>query len=206
MPPGGGSAMPEPIAIDGCSLTLEVFGKVVHGRAPCELARPARVRVSQGRAAIERALAGGEVVYGVNTGFGELAQVRIEPDKLLQLQRNLLLSHAAGVGEPLPDAAVRGMLLLRANTLARGHSGVRPELIEALLALLNHDVLPVVPSRGSVGASGDLAPLAHMALALIGEGEALHQGRLLQGEAVLKAAGMQPVKLEAKEGLALLNG
>src|SRR5579863_4728081 len=202
MPPGGGSAMPEPIAIDGCSLTLEVFGKVVHGRAPCELARPARVRVSQGRAAIERALAGGEVVYGVNTGFGELAQVRIEPDKLLQLQRNLLLSHAAGVGEPLPDAAVRGMLLLRANTLARGHSGVRPELIEALLALLNHDVLPVVPSRGSVGASGDLAPLAHLALPLLGHGTLRVGGAPVPAEEGLRRAGLAPLALQAKEGLA----
>jgi histidine ammonia-lyase len=200
--------MPEPIAIDGCSLTLEVFGKVVHGRALCELARPARVRVSQGRAAIERALAGGEVVYGVNTGFGELAQVRIEPDKLLQLQRNLLLSHAAGVGEPLPDAAVRGMLLLRANTLARGHSGVRPELIEALLALLNHDVLPVVPSRGSVGASGDLAPLAHLALPLIGHGS-LRPGAgnaAVPAAEGLRRAGLVPLELQAKEGLALING
>ncbi len=200
--------MPEPLAIDGCSLTLEVFGRVVHGRAQCELARPARVRVSQGRAAIERALAGGEVVYGVNTGFGELAQVRIEPDKLLQLQRNLLLSHAAGVGEPLPDAAVRGMLLLRANTLARGHSGVRPELIEALLALLNHDVLPVVPSRGSVGASGDLAPLAHLALPLIGHGSLRPGAGSAAVPAVegLRRAGLVPLELQAKEGLALING
>ena len=200
--------MPEPLAIDGTSLTLALFDRVVHGRVPCELARPARERVSRGRAAIERALAGGEVVYGVNTGFGELAQVRIEPGKLLQLQRNLLLSHAAGVGEPLPDAAVRGMLLLRANTLARGHSGVRPEVIEALLALLNHDILPVVPSRGSVGASGDLAPLAHLALPLIGHGS-LRPG---SGSAAvpaaegLRRAGLAPLELQAKEGLALING
>jgi len=198
--------MPRPIAIDGSSLTLESFGRVVHERVPCELARAARQRVRRGREVIERALAGGEVVYGVNTGFGELAQVRIAPDKLLQLQRNLLLSHAAGVGEPLPGAAVRGMLLLRANTLARGHSGVRPELIEALLALLNHDVLPVVPSRGSVGASGDLAPLAHLALPLLGRGLLRAGGVAVPAEEGLRRAGLAPIELQAKEGLALING
>jgi histidine ammonia-lyase len=196
------------LAIDGTSLTLDGFGQAVHGRVPCALARTARQRVEQGRRVIERALAGGAVVYGVNTGFGELAQVRIDPDKLLQLQRNLLLSHAAGVGEPLPDAAVRGMLLLRANTLARGHSGVRPEVIEALLALLNHDVLPVVPSRGSVGASGDLAPLAHLALPLLGHGilRAGSGGAPVSAEEGLRRAGLAPLELQAKEGLALING
>ncbi|MBV8200652.1 MAG: histidine ammonia-lyase [Acidobacteria bacterium] len=200
--------MAGPITIDGSSLTLESFARVVIGRAPCELARPARQRVKKGREVIERALAGGEVVYGVNTGFGVLAQVRIEPDKLLALQRHLLLSHAAGVGEPLPDAAVRGMLLLRANTLARGHSGVRPAVIEALLALLNHDLLPVVPSRGSVGASGDLAPLAHLALPLIGRGtmRAGGGGAPMTAEEGLRRAGLSPLVLQAKEGLALING
>lgn len=201
--------MSRTLAIDGTSLTLDDFAGAVHGRDACELARAARQRVEQGRAVIEAALAGGAVVYGVNTGFGELAQVRIEPDKLLQLQRNLLLSHAAGMGEPLPDAAVRGMLLLRANTLARGHSGVRPEVIEALLALLNHDVLPVVPSRGSVGASGDLAPLAHLALPLLGRGvlRAGGGGALVSAEEGLRRAGLAaPLELQAKEGLALING
>ena len=200
--------MPRTLVIDGTSLTLEDFGRAVHGRVPCSLARTARQRVEQGRRVIERALAGGAVVYGVNTGFGELAQVRIDPDKLRQLQRNLLLSHAAGVGEPLPDAAVRGMLLLRANTLARGHSGVRPEVIEALLALLNHDVLPVVPSRGSVGASGDLAPLAHLALPLLGHGilRGGNGGAPMAAEEGLRRAGLAPLELQAKEGLALING
>jgi histidine ammonia-lyase len=204
--------MPRPLTIDGTSLTLENFGRVVHDRLPCELSRAARTRVKQGREAMERVLAGGEVVYGVNTGFGELAQVRIEPDKLVQLQRRLLLSHAAGVGEPLPDAAVRGMLLLRANTLARGHSGVRPRVIEALLALLNHDILPVVPSRGSVGASGDLAPLAHLALPLIGRGTLRVGGGAgaaagaVPAEEGLRRAGLAPLELQAKEGLALING
>lgn len=207
--------MPRSLTIDGTSLTLESFGQVVHDHLRCELARAARTRVRQGREAIERALAGGDVVYGVNTGFGELAQVRIEPDKLVQLQRRLLLSHAAGVGEPLPDAAVRGMLLLRANTLARGHSGVRARVIEALLALLNHDVLPIVPSRGSVGASGDLAPLAHLALPLLGRGSLRVGGGAagagaaagpVAAEEGLRRAGLAPLELQAKEGLALING
>jgi histidine ammonia-lyase len=208
MPRSRASGSAETIALDGSSLTLETFGRVVHEGLRCELGRAARQRVKKGRQVIERALAGGEVVYGVNTGFGELAQVRIDPGKLLVLQRNLVLSHAAGVGEPLPAAAVRGMLLLRANTLARGHSGVRPEVVEALLALLNHDLLPVVPSRGSVGASGDLAPLAHLALALIGRGT-LHAGGSavpITAEEGLRRAGLAPLELQAKEGLALING
>jgi histidine ammonia-lyase len=209
MPRSTASRSADTIAVDGTSLTLETFGRVVHERVPCELARAARQRVRKGRQVIERALAGGEVVYGVNTGFGELAQVRIDAGKLLALQRNLLLSHAAGVGEPLPDAAVRGMLLLRANTLARGHSGVRPEVVEALLALLNHDLLPVVPSRGSVGASGDLAPLAHLALALIGRGTLRAGGGAaapMTAEEGLRRVGLAPLVLQAKEGLALING
>ena len=132
--------------------------------------------------------------------------MRIGADRLVQLQRRLILSHAAGVGPPLPDAAVRGMLLLRANTLARGYSGVRPEVIEALLALLNHDVLPVVPSRGSVGASGDLAPLAHLALPLLGRGTLRAGGAEMPAEEGLRRAGIAPLVLEPKEGLALING
>jgi len=155
---------------------------------------------------VVRALTCPGAVYGVNTGFGELANVRIGADRLAQLQRRLILSHAAGIGPPLPDAAVRGMLLLRANTLARGHSGVRAELIEALLALLNHDVLPVVPSRGSVGASGDLAPLAHLALPLLGRGTLRASGAELPAEEGLRRAGLQPFELAPKEGLALING
>ncbi|HEX2668583.1 MAG TPA: histidine ammonia-lyase [Gammaproteobacteria bacterium] len=147
-----------------------------------------------------------QVCYGINTGFGALARERISRDRLTQLQYNLVRSHACGVGEPLPASVVRRILLLKANSLAIGNSGIRPEVVDTLLALLNHDVLPVIPSQGSVGASGDLAPLAHMTLALIGEGEAIHQGKLLKGEVVLKAAGVKPVQLEAKEGLALLNG
>ena len=194
------------IEIDGRSLTLEELGRVALEKAPVMLAPSARDRVRVGRGVVERAITTGEAVYGVNTGFGELASVRIDSDQLAQLQRRLLLSHAAGMGEPLPDAAVRGMLLLRANTLARGHSGVRPEVVDALLSLLNADVLPVVPSRGSVGASGDLAPLAHLALPLLGLGRVRHAGAEMRSEDGLRRAGFAPLVLEAKEGLALING
>lgn len=198
--------MTEIVEIDGASLTLDQLARVVHGRATCTLAPAARDRVRAGREIVERALETGAVIYGVNTGFGDLANVRIDQEKLVQLQRRLILSHAAGMGEPLPAPAVRGMLLLRANTLARGHSGVRPEVIDALLALLQHDVLPVVPSRGSVGASGDLAPLAHLALPLLGRGRVRVGGMEMASEDGLRRAGIAPLELQAKEGLALING
>jgi histidine ammonia-lyase len=156
---------------------------------------------------IERVVAEGRTVYGVTTGFGDLADVGIDPDQTSELQRNLVRSHAAGVGEPLPVEVVRAMLLLRANALAVGLSGVRPEVVELLVGMLNAQVHPVVPSRGSVGASGDLAPLAHLALVLIGEGEALlDDAGPGPGSEALERAGLAPVTLEAKEGLALLNG
>ena len=159
------------------------------------------------RAAAIRALAAGEdAIYGLNTGFGKLARTRIAPGQLAQLQRNLVLSHAAGVGEPLPAPVVRLILLLKANGLARGYSGVGRAVVESLLALLRHDVLPVIPAQGSVGASGDLAPLAHLSLVLIGEGEATVGGRRLPGCDALAAAGLAPLVLGPKEGLALLNG
>ncbi len=194
------------VEIDGRSLTLEQLGGVARGSETCTLAAAARRRVEAGRAAVEKALAHGDVVYGVNTGFGDLASVRIPADKLLLLQERLVLSHAAGMGEPLPDTVVRAMLLLRANTLAQGHSGVRPQVVDALLALLAHDLLPVVPSRGSVGASGDLAPLAHLALALIGRGTVRLRGEARPAAEALAAHGLAPLVLEAKEGLALING
>jgi histidine ammonia-lyase len=146
------------------------------------------------------------VAYGITTGFGELARVKIPAEDLLTLQRHLLLSHACGVGEPLPDEVVRALLLLRAASLARGLSGVRVEVVEALLALLNHDVTPIVPSRGSLGASGDLVPLAHASLVLIGEGEARVKGKIVSGRDAMAAAGLAPLTLQPKEGLALING
>jgi histidine ammonia-lyase len=174
--------------------------------ASCELGVQARERVAAARAAVATVAADEAPAYGINTGFGDLATVRIDPERLADLQRRLLLSHAAGMGKPLGAEAVRGMLLLRANTLARGHSGVRPRVIDLLLDLLRRDLLPVVPRRGSVGASGDLAPLAHLALPLIGEGEIWVNGVRTASRDALAAAGLEALTLEAKEGLALING
>lgn len=162
--------------------------------------------IQESRSLVERTLQSARPVYGINTGFGHLVDVAVPAPELQQLQVNLLRSHAVGVGAPLSIDEVRAMILLRANSLARGYSGVRLELIQALIALLNAGVHPVIPSQGSVGSSGDLAPLAHMALVLIGEGEAIYQGSWLSGAAALDAAGLQPLELHPKEGLALING
>lgn len=188
------------------SLSVEAFIRVVRGGEKVALAPSARARVTKSRAFVERLVARGEPIYGVNTGFGKFQNVRVPPERLRELQRNLILSHAIGVGQPFPEEVVRGMLLLRAQSLALGHSGVRPELIDLLLAFLNHGVHPLVPAQGSVGASGDLAPLAHLSLALIGEGEVLHLGAWRPSAEVLPQVGLQPLVLEAKEGLALING
>ena len=198
--------MPDPVVIDGMSLRLEAFDEVARRGRACVLAEHARAAVEAGQAAVRRVLDAGDAMYGVNTGFGDLASVRIAPDRIVELQRRMVLSHASGLGEPLDDDAVRGMLLLRANTLARGHSGVRPQIIEALLALLEADVLPVVPSRGSVGASGDLAPLAHLVLPLLGRGQVRIDGRIATAAEGLRRAGLVPLELGPKEGLALING
>ena len=195
-----------PVVIDGESLQLDQFDAVARRRANCVLEAQARAKVEAGQVAVRRALETGEPVYGVNTGFGDLAGVRIAEDRLAVLQRRLILSHASGLGEPLDGQVVRGMLLLRANTLARGHSGVRPQIVEALIAFLNSDVLPVVPSRGSVGASGDLAPLAHLALPLIGCGRVRIDGRIATAAEGLRRAGLAALELGPKEGLALING
>lgn len=157
-------------------------------------------------ATVQDIVASDAVVYGINTGFGKLASTQIAHERLAELQRNLVLSHSVGTGEPLPDAVVRLVLVTKAISLARGHSGVRPALVQALLALFNAGVLPVIPAKGSVGASGDLAPLAHLACVLIGEGQAMLQGRLLSGREAMAAIGLQPFVLGPKEGLALLNG
>jgi histidine ammonia-lyase len=165
--------------------------------------------MAQTRGAIDRIVAGGDGaprVYGVNTGFGALAETRIAPDRIRQLQHNLLRSHACGVGAPLPEDVVRAMMLLRAQVLALGASGARPLLVDTLAAMLNAGVHPVIPSQGSVGASGDLAPLAHLALVLVGEGSATMRGQTLRGAEAMERAGVAPVSLEAKEGLSLING
>ena len=194
------------IVLNGAELTIADIESVALGRDGVRLDPGARRRVGEARAVIDRLVASGEVVYGVTTGFGSLASTFVPPERARELQERLLLSHAAGVGEPLPTSVVRAMLLLRANTLALGHSGCRPELIERLCEMLALGLHPVVPSQGSVGASGDLAPLAHLALPLIGHGTVELQGRLQPAAEALAALGLAPLVLEPKEGLALLNG
>jgi histidine ammonia-lyase len=185
---------------------LSLWRRIAESDASVALADNAWPAIERSRATIERALASGLAVYGVNTGFGKLAQTRIADADLKTLQRNLVLSHSAGVGAPLPDAVVRLVIALKVASLARGHSGVRRVVVERLLELLNKGVLPVIPEKGSVGASGDLAPLAHMSAVLIGEGQARMAGETMSAREALIKAGLQPLELEAKEGLALLNG
>jgi histidine ammonia-lyase len=190
-------------------LTFEILCDVTRRGRKVTLASEARDRMRGSRTAVERIAAGGQgapSVYGVNTGFGALAEVRIDPPSIRQLQLNLVRSHAAGVGDPLPTEIVRGLLLLRAAVLATGNTGVRPLLADQLCAMLDRGVHPIIPWQGSVGASGDLAPLAHLALVVIGEGEAELGGQTLPGGEAMARAGLAPVVLEAKEGLALVNG
>jgi histidine ammonia-lyase len=194
---------PTPLPIDGAQLTLADLETVARQSRPVALAGDARGAVARARAVVDLAVARGAVVYGVNTGFGNFADVVIPPDKLRELQLNLVRSHAAGVGELLDEAETRALMLLRANVLAKGLSGVRPETLERLIELLNARIHPAIPSQGSVGASGDLAPLAHLALALVGEGRLRDGGPAADA---LARAGLAPVTLEAKEGLALING
>jgi histidine ammonia-lyase len=194
------------IVLDGASLTLDQIDRIAHTDDALSLAPEARARVIAARAVVDRHATAGRPVYGINTGFGALAEVAIPADQLSALQLNLLRSHAAGVGDCLPTPVVRALIALRANVLAKGHSGIRPETLEALLALANRRVHPRVPARGSVGASGDLAPLAHLALVLVGEGHAEHEGHTVSGAVALERAGLRPVTLAAKEGLALING
>jgi histidine ammonia-lyase len=200
------------IQLDGHSLTLDQLVAIADRGERVDLAPEAAARVRAARAVVDRKAYGDEPVYGINTGFGSFAEVKIAPDELAALQRNLVRSHAAGVGEPLPVRAVRAAMALRANVLAKGFSGIRLETLTLLIGMLNARVHPIVPSRGSVGASGDLAPLAHIALVLIGEGEAWESGAFggsepsLTGAEALARAGLQPVALAPKEGLALING
>jgi histidine ammonia-lyase len=199
-------AFMDSVVLDGQPLTLAEIEAVSLAACPVAIAPAALTRVAASRALIEEILAAGDTVYGVNTGFGKLSDVRIPSGSLAQLQTNLVRSHSAGVGRPLSEPEVRAMLLLRANVLAKGFSGTRPALLELLVALLNAGVHPVIPEKGSVGASGDLAPLAHLALVVIGEGAALYRGEKLPGAEALRRAGLEPIQLAAKEGLALLNG
>src|SRR3982074_1541642 len=194
------------ILLDGTSLTLAQGQAAARGEAEVAVSPAARERVRAARKLVERIAASGAPTYGINTGFGTLAEVPIARGDLTRLQRNLILSHAAGVGSPLPEAEVRALMLLRANVLSRGLSGVREQTLDLLLDLFHRGVVPVIPEKGSVGASGDLAPLAHLALVLIGEGEAFHDGALVLGGDAREKAGAEPLALEAKEGLALING
>ncbi|MDE3150350.1 MAG: histidine ammonia-lyase [Acidobacteriota bacterium] len=195
-----------PLILDGQPLTLAGIEAVSLSARTVAIAPAALARIVASRARIEQILAADQTVYGVNTGFGRLSDLRVPHESLERLQTNLVRSHAGGVGQPLSEAEVRAMLLLRANVLAKGFSGCRAELVELLASLLNAGVHPVIPEKGSVGASGDLAPLAHLALVVIGEGEALYKGERLTGGEALRRAGLHPLPLAAKEGLALLNG
>lgn len=197
------------LVLGDAPLTLEAVREVARGGRPVALSQAARDRIGRTRAVVDRIVAlgaDGPAVYGVNTGFGALAEVRIDAAQIEELQKNLVRSHAAGVGPRLPADAVRALMLLRAQVLALGHSGARPEACEQLVELLNRRVHPLVPAQGSVGASGDLAPLAHLSLVLMGEGEAELGGEVLPGGEALRRAGLEPLVLRAKEGLTLVNG
>ena len=199
--------MTETLRLDGQSLTLDQFLAVVRDRCAVGLASEARAAMAESRDVVERAVRAGRPVYGVTTGFGALSDRMVPPDRGRELQRSLIRSHASGVGRSLPADVVRGMILLRANSLARGRSGVRADVVEALLGLLNRGLVPWIPESGSVGASGDLAPLAHLALALIGEGTFVGpDGHPVPAAEALARAGLAPLDPAEKEGLALLNG
>jgi len=194
------------VHLTGNDLTFEQLYEVSLRGAEASLTSEARARMIASRAVIERIVAAETTAYGVNTGFGDLAEVRISPDQIRTLQVNLVRSHACGVGAPLSEAEARAIVLLRANALAKGLSGVRPAIVEILCAMLKHGVHPVIPSQGSVGASGDLAPLAHLAQVVIGEGEAELNGQRMPGGEALRKTAIAPLVLEAKEGISLLNG
>lgn len=194
------------IVLTGNDLTFDQLYKVALHNESVSLSPQAIARMQASRAVVDRLVSANETAYGINTGFGKLASVRISPEQVRQLQVNLVRSHSCGVGAPLSAPETRAMMLLRANALAKGLSGVRPLVVETLCAMLNAGVHPVIPSQGSVGASGDLAPLAHLAHVVIGEGEAYLKHERLPGAVVMQRAGVSPVALEAKEGLSLLNG
>ena len=198
--------MPTPVILDGQSLTLDDVVAVAVDRAPVELSPAARQRMDRAHGVVRDLVASGAVAYGVTTGFGKLSEVAIPADRLDELQVNLVRSHAAGVGPLLSERETRAMMLLRANVIAKGFSGARPLLVDLLAGMLNAGLYPPIPEQGSVGASGDLAPLAHLALALIGEGDLLHGGRRAPAAELLAGAGLTPAHLGPKEGITLING
>lgn len=194
------------IRVDGQTLTIENVVKVARENAEVEIPGAARERVAKTRQVLQKLIAKGNTIYGVNTGFGALSGFKIPPQEIERLQSNLIRSHSAGVGEPLGIEVTRALMLLRANTLAKGYSGVRLETLQTLVEMLNKRVHPVIPAKGSVGASGDLAPLSHMILVLIGEGEAEYKGKIMSGKEAMEKAGLEPVQLQFKEGIGLNNG
>ena len=194
------------ILIDGDSLTLDGLRRICFDREKVFIDENVRAKIAKARAVVEQAAHSNELVYSINTGFGILSKVRIAPHQLDELQLNIIRSHCCNVGEAHSEVESRALLCLRANVLAKGHSGVRVELVDLLLEMLNRGVHPVVPVKGSVGSSGDLSPLAHLASVLIGEGEAFYEGKRMAGKSALASAGLQPIRLAAKEGLSLING
>ncbi|MFP4609118.1 MAG: histidine ammonia-lyase [Candidatus Aenigmatarchaeota archaeon] len=194
------------VKIDGDNLDLQDVERVARRSEKVELEDGCEEKIKASRDVVEKKLEGDEDIYGINTGFGDLANIKIEKKKTEELQENLIRSHASGVGKPLEEEVVRATMLLRANTLAKGYSGVRLKVVELMIKMLNEGVHPIIPAKGSVGASGDLAPLAHMSLVLMGEGEAVYDDERSSGKEALDKAGLSPIKLRAKEGLALLNG
>ncbi len=194
------------VHVDGETLTIEDVVAVARHNAKVEIPKKARDKVDKCRRFLERLAKERRVVYGVTTGFGALGSITIQPKDMRELQSNLIRSHSTGVGKPLDKDLVRAMMLLRVNTLAKGYSGIRLETLETLVHMLNEGVHPIVPEKGSVGACGDLAPLSHMTLVMMGEGQAEYRGRLMSGREAMRKAGIQPVKLDVKEGVALNNG
>lgn len=194
------------ILIDGNSLTLDQFIDVTRNFASVELTKESIEKVNKARALVDRYVAEGKVVYGITTGFGKFSDVTITGDETKKLQRNLIISHACGVGNPLDEQIVRGIMLLRANALAKGYSGIRLSTLQTLIEMLNKGVHPIVPEKGSLGSSGDLAPLAHMVLVMLGDGEAIYNGTRMSGKEAMEKASIPTIELTSKEGLALING
>jgi histidine ammonia-lyase len=194
------------VHIDGETLTIEDVVKVARKNTAVVLSKKAKEKVKESRQILEKMVENNKIIYGVNTGFGALSKIKISPLDIKKLQLNLIKSHSTGIGNPLETDIVRATMLLRVNTLAKGNSGIRLETLETLVEMINKKVHPIIPAKGSVGASGDLAPLSHMILVLMGEGKAEYQGKILNGKEAMEKAGIKPVQLEFKEGIALNNG
>src|SRR5699024_5477551 len=194
------------VIIDGNQLSIEQFINVVRKNYKVELSKRATTKIKSSRGLVDEWVNNEKIVYGITTGFGKFSDVFITKDETETLQKNLIISHACGVGEALDEEVVRGVMLLRANALAKGFSGIRLSTLETLMDMLNKGVHPVIPEKGSLGSSGDLAPLAHMVLVMLGEGEAFYEGKRISGKEAMKLAEISPVVLTSKEGLALING